>query len=166
VIPLFIEQIKQNRQMMVTNKNMTRFLMSLDEAVELVLFAYHNAGPGDLLIQKAPACTIGDLAQAVRELFDPEAQVVTIGVRHGEKLYETLATSEEKAKAIDLGDYWLIPPDGRDLNYGKYFDNGEGLLDNAEPYTSHNTERLNVEQIKNKLLELEYVQNELKDWRR
>ncbi len=166
VIPLFIRQIKNGKPLMITNANMTRFLMSLEEAVELVLFAFREAEPGDLLIQKSPACTIGDLAQAVRELFDPEAGLRYIGVRHGEKLFETLATSEEKAKAEDLGDYWRIPLDGRDLNYGKYFENGEGLRDNAEPYTSHNTERLNVEQVKNKLLELAYVIDELNDWRR
>ncbi|HCC34732.1 MAG TPA: UDP-glucose 4-epimerase [Ruminococcaceae bacterium] len=162
VIPLFIEQIKAGQALMITNPNMTRFLMSLEEAVELVLFAYENAEPGDLFIQKSPACTVGDLARAVSELFNPGAERRTIGTRHGEKLFETLATSEEKAKAEDLGGYFRIPLDGRDLNYGKYFESGERLFDEAEPYTSHNTERLNVGEIKKRLLRLNYVQMELK----
>ncbi|MCL2068794.1 MAG: polysaccharide biosynthesis protein [Oscillospiraceae bacterium] len=165
VIPLFIEQIKQRRPLTVTNPGMTRFLMSLEEAVELVLFAFENANAGDLFIQKAPACTVEDLAQAVRELFDPQTEIRLIGTRHGEKLFETLATTEEKDKSEDLGAYWRIPMDGRDLNYEKYFEQGDSGLDEIEPYTSHNTERLNVGQVKSKLLELEYVQNELKGWK-
>lgn len=165
-IPLFIEQIKQGKPVTITNPHMTRFLMSLDEAVDLVLYAFENAAPGDLFIQKAAACTIGDLARAVMELFCPDAEIQRIGTRHGEKLYETLATSEEKAKAEDLGGYWRIPVDGRGLNYEKYFDSGEPRFDDAEPYTSHNTKRLSVEQVKERLLQLEYVQNELKNWRR
>ncbi len=166
VIPLFIEQIKRGLPLLITNPNMTRFLMSLEEAVELVLFAYKTAKQGDLFIQKSPACTIGDLAHAVRELFDPSAELRRIGTRHGEKLYETLATSEEKAKAEDLGNYWRIPLDGRDLNYGKYFEIGEPLHDEAEPYTSQNTELLTVEQIKQRLLKQPYVSDELKGWGR
>lgn len=166
VIPLFIEQIKNGQPLMITNPHMTRFLMSLEEAVELVLFAFRNLRPGDLFIQKSPACTVGDLAQAICELFDPGAKMRIIGTRHGEKFYETLATSEEKAKAEDLGNYFRIALDGRDLNYGKYFEKGEPLLDEAEPYTSHNTERLTVPQIKERLLKLDYIQKERKGWNR
>lgn len=165
VIPLFIEQIKSGQPLMITDPNMTRFLMSLEEAVELVLFAYRNMKQGDLYIQKSPACTVGDLAQAVRELFDPEAKMHMIGTRHGEKLFETLATSEEKAKSVNLGNYLRIPPDGRDLNYGKYFEKGENIFNQSDSYTSHNTERLNVDQVKLRLLNLEYVQKELEGWR-
>jgi UDP-glucose 4-epimerase len=166
VIPLFIEQIKSGQPLTITNPHMTRFLMSLEEAVELVLFAYTNAKPGDLFIQKAPACTVGALARAIRELFDSNAEIRHMGTRHGEKLYETLATAEEKGKGVDLGGYWRIPIDGRDLNYEKFFVEGEPQLDEAEPYTSHNTEQLDVQQVKQKLLQLEYVQNELKGWKR
>lgn len=164
VIPLFIDQIKKGQPLTITNPEMTRFLMSLDEAVELVLFAFQNAAPGDLFIQKAPACTIADLAQAVKELFDPSAQLSSIGTRHGEKLYETLATVEEKVKADDLGGYFRIPVDGRDLNYEKYFENGTPEFDNVEPYTSHNTVRLNVAEVKEKLMALDYVRKELEGW--
>jgi len=140
--------------------------MSLDEAVELVAYAFGNARPGDLFIQKAPACTIADLAQAVKELFDPEVTVRQIGTRHGEKLYETLATSEEKAKALDEGAYFRIPVDQRDLNYEKYMETGNPELDTIEPYTSHNTKQLSVGQIKEKLLDIDYIQSELKGWKR
>lgn len=166
VIPLFIDQIKSGQSLTITNPEMTRFLMSLDEAVELVLFAFQNANAGDLFIQKAPACTIADLAQAVRELFAPTTQLQSIGTRHGEKLYETLATVEEKVKAVDEGQYFRIPVDGRDLNYEKYFEDGSPEFDNIEPYTSHNTTRLNVEQVKEKLLALDYVREELEGWKR
>jgi len=162
VIPLFIEQIKRGEALTITNPKMTRFIMSLDEAVELVLFAFRNASPGDLFIQKSPACTIEVLAQAVRELFDFNAEIHHIGTRHGEKLYETLATTEEKLKAEDLGGYWRVPMDDRDLNYDKYFEMGMPQLDEIESYTSHNAERLDVEQVKGKLLQLDYVQNELR----
>ena len=166
VIPLFVEQIKKRQPLTITNPLMTRFLMSLDEAVELVAHAFENARPGDLFIQKAPACTIADLAQAVMELFDPQATVQQIGTRHGEKLYETLATSEEKAKALDEGAYFRIPVDQRDLNYEKYMETGNPELDTIEPYTSHNTKQLSVGQIKEKLLDIDYIQSELKGWKR
>lgn len=162
VIPLFIEQLKSGRPLLITNPGMTRFLMSLEEAVELVLFAFDHLGPGDLFIQKSPAGTIGDLAQAVRELFAPDAGQQIIGTRHGEKFFETLATAEEKAKAEDLGNYFRISLDGRDLNYEKYFEDGEQKFDETIAYTSHNTERLDVEQIKSRLLKLDYVRQELK----
>lgn len=164
VIPLFISQIKNGQPLLITNPHMTRFIMSLEEAVELVIFAYIHGKTGDLFIQKAPACTVGDLALAVGELFDPNAKTKRIGTRHGEKLYETLATSEEIAKAVDLENYWRIPKDDRNLNYGKYFNAGEPLLDSIQPYTSHNTRRLSVEEIKERLLGLSYVQKELKGW--
>jgi len=164
VIPLFIDQIKSGNPLTITNPHMTRFLMSLDEAVELVLFAFQNAKQGDLFIQKSPACTVADLAQAIRELFDHGAKICNIGTRHGEKLYETLATAEEKDRSEDLGNYWRISIDGRNLNYDKFFVDGNSQLDEAEPYTSHNTERLNVTQVKERLLRLDYVQNELKGW--
>ena len=165
VIPLFVEQIKSKQPLTITNPLMTRFLMSLDEAVELVVYAFENARPGDLFIHKAPACTIADLAQAVMELFDPQAPVRQIGTRHGEKLFETLATSEEKAKAYDEGAYFRIPVDQRDLNYEKYMETGSAEFDTFEPYTSHNTEQLSVGQIKEKLLSIDYIQSELKGWK-
>lgn len=165
VIPLFIEQIKSGRNLTVTNPNMTRFLMSLDEAVELVLYAFQNAKPGDLFIQKAPACTIGDLAIAIQELFGVSDEAQIIGTRHGEKLYETLATTEEKMKAEDRGLYWQISADERDLNYDKYFEEGVPELEEIDPYTSHNTERLTVEGVKEKLLSLPFVREELEAWK-
>lgn len=164
VIPLFIEQIKNGQPLTVTDPNMTRFLMSLEEAVELVLYAFQHANPGDLFIQKAPACTVHDLAIAVNELFGGKSEVKIIGTRHGEKLYETLMTSEEKINGIDEGGYFRIPVDSRDLNYEKYFVDGVPEMEGIEPYTSHNTNRLNVEQTKEKLLELEYVRQELESW--
>lgn len=164
VIPLFIEQIKHNQPITITNPQMTRFLMSLDDAVELVLFAFQNARPGDLFIQKAPASTIGDLAQAVRELFDPHIGIQQIGTRHGEKLFETLATIEERTKAEDLDKFFRIPADNRDLNYDKYFENGLPELETIEPYTSHNTDRLSVSHVKELLSQLPYVRSELKGW--
>jgi UDP-glucose 4-epimerase len=164
VIPLFIEQIKNGQPLTITDPNMTRFLMSLDEAVDLVLFAFENAHAGDLFIQKAPACTIADLAQAVKELFDPVAEIKTIGTRHGEKVYETLLTTEEKVKAIDYDRYFRVPVDARDLNYDKYFSEGNDEISKIEAYTSNNTQILDIEQIKEKLLSIDYVQNELKGW--
>jgi UDP-glucose 4-epimerase len=166
VIPLFIEQIKNGHPLTVTDPNMTRFLMSLDEAVELVLYAFEHASPGDLFVQKAPASTIGDLAQAVIELFEADNEIHLIGTRHGEKLYETLLTREEMTKAEDLGDYYRIPADNRDLNYSKYFVSGSEHISYGEDYTSHNTKRLSVEEIKERLIGLEYVQKELEDYRR
>lgn len=163
VIPLFVDQIKSGREMTITNPNMTRFLMSLDEAVDLVLFAFSNAQPGDLFIQKAPASTIEDLAKAVAKIFGIEPLIKIIGTRHGEKLYETLLTTEEKAKAIDLGNYFRIPVDDRDLNYDKYFNEGCEDL-NIDSYNSDNTERLTVDQVASKLLAIEEIQQELEGW--
>ena len=161
VIPLFIEQIKTGGALTVTNPNMTRFLMNLNEAVELVLFAFNNGRAGDLFIQKSPASTIGDLAIAVRELFSSNAEIRQIGIRHGEKMYETLMTSEEKLRAVDMGNYFRVPVDARDLNYEKYFSDGEEKLEKIEPYTSDNTKRLDVRGVKEKLLTADYVQNAL-----
>jgi len=164
VIPHFVEQIKAGNPITVTDPNMTRYLMSLDEAVDLVLFAFQNGNQGDLFVQKAPASTIGDLAQAIKELFDAQNSIEVIGTRHGEKLYETLCTREEMAKATDLEYFYQIPADTRDLNYGKYFENGDQKTSALEDYNSHNTQRLNVEEVKEKLLELDYIKEELKLW--
>ena len=161
VIPLFIKQIKEGNPVTITDPNMTRFLMSVDDAVDLVLYAYSNGQQGDTFVQKAPASTIGDLAQALIELFNAENGIKIIGTRHGEKLYETLLTREEMANAEDLDEYYRIPADNRDLNYNKYFSEGEEQLSVAQDYNSHNTEQLNVEQIKKFLLGLEYVRDEL-----
>ena len=147
--------------MTITNPKMTRFIMSLEDAIELVLFAFENGTAGDIFVQKSPACTVEDLAQAVKELFDADAEMRNIGIRHGEKMYETLLTKEEAIKAIDLGEYFKVPADTRDLNYRKYFTEGSeesGLIDE---YNSNNTEQLNVEGIKKKLLSLEYIKKEL-----
>ncbi len=164
VIPLFVDQIKSGKEMTITNPNMTRFLMSLDEAVDLVLFAFDNAQPGDLFIQKAPASTIEDLAKAVAKVFGVEPKIKIIGTRHGEKLYETLLTVEERTKAIDLGRYFRIPVDDRDLNYEKYFNVGfEG--ENIESYNSDNTERLDASKVADKLLELDEIKQELESWK-
>ncbi|MBV1709530.1 MAG: polysaccharide biosynthesis protein [Erysipelothrix sp.] len=164
VIPLFIDQIKKGLPITVTDPNMTRFLMSLADAVELVVFAYGNASAGDIMVQKAPASTVGDLAVAIKELFNADNEIKIIGTRHGEKLYETLLTKEEYLVAEDMGNFFRVPADTRDLNYDKYFVEGDAKLSGEEEYNSHNTVRLNVEQIKEKLLELEYVRNELKNW--
>jgi UDP-N-acetylglucosamine 4,6-dehydratase len=161
VIPLFIKLIKEGKPLTVTDPNMTRFLMSLDDAVDLVLYAYEHGQQGDTFVQKAPASTIADLAQALLELFNADNEVKIIGTRHGEKLYESLMTREEMAHAEDLGGYYRIPADNRDLNYNKYFVEGEPEVSVTEDYNSHNTDRLNVEQIKEKLLTLDYVQREL-----
>jgi UDP-glucose 4-epimerase len=166
VIPLFIEQIKGGQPLTVTNPNMTRFLMSLEEAVELVVFAFQNAEAGDIMVQKAPASTIGDLAQAVKELFNADNKIKIIGTRHGEKLYETLLTREEHVVAQDLGGFYRVPADKRDLNYDKYFVEGNQKLSSEDEYNSNNTERLNIEQIKEKLLKLDYVRGELEGWNR
>jgi UDP-glucose 4-epimerase len=162
VIPLFIRQIKEGKPLTITDPNMTRFLMSLDDAVDLVLYAYQNGQQGDSFVQKAPASTIADLARALIELFNADSEVKIIGTRHGEKLYESLMTREEMAHAEDLGGYYRIPADNRDLNYNKYFVEGEQEVSLAEDYNSHNTERLDVEGVKAKLLKLDYVQQELK----
>lgn len=163
VIPLFVKQIKEGTPLTVTDPNMTRFLMSLDDAVDLVVYAFNNARQGDIFVQKAPASTIGDLALAVRELFDTDNVIKVIGTRHGEKLYETLLTREEMAKAEDLGGYYRIVPDGRDLNYGKYFTEGEEKVSHLEDYSSHNTQRLTIPEIKEKLMKLEFIRREFED---
>ena len=164
VIPLFVEQIKNGQPLTVTEPNMTRFLMSLEEAVELVVFAFKNAQSGDIMVQKSPASTVGDLAQAIKELFNADNEIKIIGTRHGEKQYETLLTKEESMVAEDLGGFYRVPSDKRDLNYDKYFTEGRKELATQEEYNSNNTEILNVEQIKEKLLSLEYIQEELKGW--
>lgn len=165
VIPLFIEQIKNGESLTVTDPDMTRFLMSLEDAVELVVFAFNNANAGDIMVQKSPASTIKDLAVAVKELFNAENEVKIIGTRHGEKLYETLLTREEHLVAEDKGDFYRVPADTRDLNYEKYFDEGDKELSTQNEYNSHNTKRLSVDEIKEKLMELEYVREELEQWK-
>lgn len=162
VIPLFINQIKSGQPLTVTDSNMTRFMMSLDSAVDLVLYAFKHAQQGDMFVKKAPACTIGDLALAIKELFNAKNEIKIIGTRHGEKLFETLLTREEMVKAEDCGDYFRISADMRDLNYNKYFIEGETEVSVKEDYNSHNTKRLNVKEIKEILLKIEYIQNELK----
>ncbi len=164
VIPLFIKLIKEGKPLTVTDPNMTRFLMSIDDAVDLVLYAYSHAQQGDTFVQKSPASTVGDLAQALKELFNADNEVKIIGTRHGEKLYETLLTREEMAHAEDLGGYYRIPSDDRDLNYNKYFIEGLKEVSEAEDYNSHNTEQLTVAQIKEKLLTLQLVRDELESW--
>jgi UDP-glucose 4-epimerase len=166
VIPLFIDQIKNKQPLTVTDPNMTRFLMSLEEAVELVVFAFQYAEAGDIMVQKSPASTVGDLAKAIKELFNADNEIKVIGTRHGEKLYETLLTKEEHFVAQDMGGFYKVPADKRDLNYDKYFVDGEQKLSSEEEYNSHNTVRLNVEQIKEKLLQLEYVIEQLEGWNR
>ncbi len=162
VIPLFIKLIKEGKPLTITDPNMTRFLMSLDDAIDLVLYAYEHGQQGDIFVQKDPASTIADLAQALLELFQADNKIKVIGTRHGEKLYESLMTREEMAHAEDLGGYYRIPADNRDLNYNKFFVEGEQAVSQSEDYNSHNTERLNVEQVKKKLLQLDYIQQELK----
>ena len=160
VIPLWIDQIKAGNPITITEPSMTRFIMSLDEAVDLVLFAFENGVNGDVLVQKAPACTIETLAKAVTELFNPETDIKVIGIRHGEKLYETLLTNEECANAIDMGEFYRVPSDNRGLNYDKYFKDGDIERNPLTEFNSNNTELLNVEQVKEKLLSLEYIRNE------
>lgn len=161
VIPLFIDQIKEGKPITVTDPEMTRFLMSLDEAVDLVMFAFEHAQPGDIMVQKAPACTIGTLAQAIRELFHDTNEIHYIGTRHGEKKSETLLTKEECMHAYDLGNFYRVPADNRDLNYEQYFEKGQVEKAKLTEFTSDNTTMLDVEQVKEKLLSLEYVRNEL-----
>ncbi len=161
VIPFFVEQIKSGHPITVTDPNMTRYLMSLDEAIDLVIFAFKNGQQGDLFVQKSPASTIGDLAEAIKELFNATNPIKVIGTRHGEKLYETLCTREEMVKAINLDGFFQIPADNRDLNYDKYFDDGNIKISNIEDYNSNNTTRLNIAQVKEKLLQLDYIQEEL-----
>ena len=161
VIPLFVSQLKGGKPLTVTDPNMTRFLMSLEDSVDLVLYAFKHGAQGDLFVQKAPASTVADLAQALKEIFKKDSPVRIIGTRHGEKLYESLISREEMAKAEDMGDYYRIPADNRDLNYAQYFSEGEEKVAHLDDYTSHNTNRLAVEQIKKLLLKLDYIKEEL-----
>ena len=165
VIPLFFKQIKEGKEITITDPKMTRFMMSLDEAVDLVLYAFENGRQGDLFVQKSPASTVKDLATAIQEICGVKKSFKIIGTRHGEKLYETLLTKEEFAKAEDLGGYFRVPADNRDLNYSKYFEEGEEALSKREEYHSHNTNRLNVSEVKEKILQLSYL-NELDDYRK
>jgi UDP-N-acetylglucosamine 4,6-dehydratase len=164
VIPLWIEQIKTGNPITITEPSMTRFIMSLEEAVDLVLFAFENGTSGDILVQKAPACTIEVLAKAVTELFAPGHEIKVIGIRHGEKMYETLLTNEECANAIDMGEFYRVPCDKRDLNYDKYFKEGDVERNTLTEFNSSNTELLDVEQVKEKLLTLQYIRDELSEW--
>ncbi len=164
VIPLWIEQIKAGNPITITEPSMTRFIMSLDEAVDLVLFAFDKGVSGDILVQKAPACTIETLAKAVTGLFKPDHEIKVIGIRHGEKMYETLLTNEECTHAIDLGDFYRVPADKRDLNYDKYFKEGDTDRNPLTEFNSSNTELLDVEQVKEKLLSLKYIREELAAW--
>jgi UDP-glucose 4-epimerase len=163
VIPLFVDQIKTGKPMTVTDPTMTRFLMSLGDSVELVLHAFEHARQGDIFVQKAPASTVGDLAQALKELFKSDAAIRIIGTRHGEKLYESLLSREEMARAEDMERYYRIPSDDRDLNYNKYFVEGEMKVSAMDDYTSHNTERLNVEEVKALLMKLDFIRDALND---
>lgn len=163
VIPLFVEQLKRGNPITVTDPHMTRFLMSLEDSVDLVLYAFNHAKPGDIFVQKAPASTVSDLAQALKELFKKDNAVKVIGTRHGEKLYESLVSREEIAKAQDMGAYYRIPSDNRDLNYDKYFVEGEKKISEVEDFTSHNAERLNLDAVKKLLLKLDYIQGEIKN---
>lgn len=166
VIPLFIQQIKSGQDLTITNPEMTRYLMDLEEAVELVIYAFEHAKTGDIIVQKSPASTVGDLAEAIRQLFDPKHNIKLIGTRHGEKLYETLLTKEEFFKAKDLDNYYRVPADNRDLNYDEYFVEGNEKLSTMDEYNSHNTKRLNVDEVKRKLMGLPFIKEELKAWRK
>ena len=161
VIPLFVSQLKEGQPLTVTDPNMTRFLMSLEDSVDLVLYAYEHGQQGDIFVQKAPASTVADLAQALTELFGGKEKARIIGTRHGEKLFESLISREEMAHAQDLGGYYRIPADNRDLNYAQYFSEGDEKISHTEDYTSHNTTRLNVEQVKTLLLKLDFIKEEL-----
>lgn len=161
VIPLFVTQLKENKSLTITDPHMTRFLMSLEDSVDLVLYAFEHGKQGDIFVQKAPASTLDDLAQALKSLFASTSSIRIIGTRHGEKLYESLISREEMAKADDLGDYYRIPADNRDLNYAQFFSQGEEKISFQEDYTSHNTERLNVEQVKQLLLKLDFIKEQL-----
>lgn len=164
VIPLFIQQIKEGKPLTVTEPEMTRFIMSLEEAVELVLFAFNNAQAGDILVQKAPACTIGVLVSAVKKLFNADNEVKIIGIRHGEKMYETLLTNEECSHAIDMGNFFRVPADNRNLNYDKYFTDGMPKDIKLTEFNSNNTKLLTVDEVVEKLMSLAYIQEELKSW--
>lgn len=161
VIPLFLNQIKSGAPLTITDPNMTRFLMSLDDAVELVLFAFEHGNAGDLFVNKAPAATIGDLAKAIKELCNAQNEIKIIGVRHGEKLYETLCTREEMVKAEDMGDFYRVPADNRDLNYARYFSEGQEKVSQMEDYHSHNTEQLNITQVKELISTLALIRKEV-----
>ena len=164
VVPLFINQIRESKPLTITDPTMTRFVMSLEEAVELVVYAFQNAESGDIMVQKAPACTIGVLAQAVKELFHAENEIKVIGIRHGEKMYETLLTNEECANAIDMGNFYRVPADKRTLNYDKYFTDGNVKRNELTEFNSNNTELMSVEDVKKKLLTLSYIRDELAKW--
>jgi len=161
VIPLFVNQIKEGQPLTITDPNMTRFLMSLEDSVDLVLYAFEHGRQGDIFVQKAPASTVGDLAQALKDLFKSDSPINIIGTRHGEKLYESLLSREEMARAEDIERYYKIPADDRDLNYNKYFVEGETKVSALDDYTSHNPERLNVEQVKALLMKLAFIRHEL-----
>jgi UDP-N-acetylglucosamine 4,6-dehydratase/5-epimerase len=166
VIPLFIQQVKEGKPLTVTDPKMTRFMMSIDDAVDLVLYAFQHGAPGDIFVQKAPAATLETLALAIKKLFNATSPIRIIGTRHGEELYETLLTREERAKAEDLGDYFRVPADNRDLNYSAYFTEGEEAITQQEDYNSHNTRRLSVDETVELLLSLELVRDELVGWKR
>ena len=161
VIPLFVSQLKDGKPLTVTDPNMTRFLMSLEDSVDLVLHAFQHAKQGDIFVQKAPASTVADLAAAIQQIFKHDSPIQVIGTRHGEKLYESLISREEMAKAEDMGNYYRIPADNRDLNYAQYFSEGEEKLSQLDDYTSHNTQRLSVDKVKQLLLNLDYIKEEL-----
>lgn len=162
VIPLFVDQIKSNQNLTLTDPSMTRFMMTLEDAVDLVLFAFENANPGDMFVQKAPAATVEVLAKALLEMYESDSELKVIGTRHGEKLYESLLTREEKIKAEDMGDYYRIPADNRDLNYANYFSEGEIDMSTIEDYHSHNTDRLDIEGMKKLLLKLDFIREDIK----
>jgi UDP-glucose 4-epimerase len=161
VIPLFVNQIKENKNITITDPNMTRFMMTLEDAVDLVLFAFKHGHPGDIFVQKSPASTIEILAKALQELYDAKNDIKIIGTRHGEKLYETLVNREEMVKAEDMKDYYRVPSDNRDLNYESYFSEGLEDMEQIEEYHSHNTHRLDLEGTKKLLMKLKFIQNDL-----
>jgi UDP-N-acetylglucosamine 4,6-dehydratase/5-epimerase len=163
VIPLFVEQIKNMQPITITDPNMTRFMMTLDDAVDLVLYAFKHGEPGDIFVQKAPACTIEVLAEALKELYKSYSEIKFIGTRHGEKLFESLVNREEMTKAEDLGNYYRIPADSRDLNYNLYFTKGESNISRVEEYTSHNTTRLDIKGTKKLLLKLDFIRNDIEN---
>lgn len=165
VVPLFINQMREGKELTVTDPNMTRFIMTLEEAVDLVVYAFEHAESGDIMVQKAPASTIGDLMEATKQIFNPKAESKQIGIRHGEKMYETLLTNEECAHAIDMGDFYRVPADTRDLNYDKYFSDGDEDRNLLEEFNSDNTKLMTVEQVKEKLLTVPLVQEELEAWK-
>lgn len=161
VIPLFVGQIKGKQSLTITDPNMTRFMMTLDDAVDLVLYAFKNARPGDIFVQKSPAATIDNIAKSLIDLYNSDSEIKYIGTRHGEKLYESLVSKEDMMNAEDLGNYYRIPADNRDLNYNKFVNEGEGQLDNSEEYHSHNTHRLNLNETKEILLKLDFITNDI-----